>query len=257
MGQKLGAFGCAIVVVVACVQWMSAEEPSTASDALAAAATLGGSTPPQVRHWSLVTSDEAAAKAKERIENVLRSPLKSPMDFVDVPINQVTQLLAEEYDIPIVYDTVALDAIAASPEVEVTFQINNVTVGMALDLMLRGVEDVTYVIDHQVLLITTEEEAQKRMETRIYRIDDLVNEPGTGAETLIQLIRMNVKRDSWSNDGKDGQGQIMSFPPGMLIISQTSRIQQQVDALLSTLRKMKAEIAADPASNAAADVKYR
>ena len=72
------------------------------------------------------------------------------------------------------FDTAALEAVAASPDVEVTINISNVTLRSALELMLKEVEDLTYIVDNEVLLITTEEEADTRLQVKVYPVADLV-----------------------------------------------------------------------------------
>ena len=57
------------------------------------------------------------ARAAERINAVLDQPLKTPLEYIDSPLNQITAALQEDYDLPIVFDTAGLDAVAISPEV--------------------------------------------------------------------------------------------------------------------------------------------
>ncbi|QDT72177.1 VWA domain-containing protein [Lacipirellula limnantheis] len=119
---------------------------------------------------------KSEGEAERRIYGALRQPLRAPLEFVATPLNQVTQVLSEDYSIPIVIDTAALDAVASSPEVEINFSIGNVTLKSALELMLKsaGEGDLTYIVDNEVLLITTQEEAEKRLQVRVYPVADLV-----------------------------------------------------------------------------------
>jgi tetratricopeptide (TPR) repeat protein len=117
---------------------------------------------------------KSESEAERRIYGALRQPLRAPLDFTDTPLNQVTAVISEEYDIPIVFDTTALDAIASSPEVEVSININNVSLRSALELMLKSVEDLTYIVDNEVLLITTVEKANENLQVKVYPVADLV-----------------------------------------------------------------------------------
>jgi hypothetical protein len=190
--------------------------------------------------------------AEERIELQLKQPLKTPLEFVETPLNGIMDAISEEYDFPIQFDTAALDAVAASPETEVTANLRNVSLRSALDLIFRGTEDLTYIVDNEVLLITTEDEAQTRLEVRVYRVDDLVSpEPGGALlavdadyDSLVDMIVSNVEGDSWAENGT-GEGEIQAFPPGMLVISQTSRVHEQIGLLFEALRSTKAAILAD------------
>lgn len=200
------------------------------------------------------------AEAERRIEAALDMPLKAPLEFIETPLNQVTEVLSEDYDIPILFDTNALDAIASSPEVEVSINIRNVSLRSALDLMLRnaGAEELTYIIDHEVLLITTQEQAEKQLETRVYRVDDLVVDDRANAswgydadfDQLISVIVATVDHESWLENGT-GEGEIQPFAPGMLVVTQTRRTHSRVAALLDLLRETKQAIAADSAGRPA------
>lgn len=194
--------------------------------------------------------------AEERIELQLKQPLETPLEFVETPLNGVMEAISDEYDIPIQFDIAALDAVAQTPETEVSMNVRNVTLRSALDLIFRGTEDLTYIVDNEVLLITTEDEANFRLEVRVYRVDDLlVADSGVGLvgiagdadyDSLVDLIVANVERQSWSENGT-GQGEIRPFAPGMLVVSQTRRVHEQIDSLLTDLRSTKAAVLADAA----------
>ncbi len=119
----------------------------------------------------------ARSKSEERIQAILREPLKAPLDYEDEPLIDVLQQLQEEYEIPIQIDTAALDELAISPETEVTAAgLRNISLRSALNLMLRqpGLEDLTYVFDQEVLLITTIEKANETLQVKVYPVADLV-----------------------------------------------------------------------------------
>jgi hypothetical protein len=193
----------------------------------------------------------SAGDAERRIEAILSEPLRKPLAFINTPLSTIMNVLSEEYDIPILFDKLALEAVAASPDAEVTFNIRNVKLRTALELMLRDVPDVTSIVDHEVLLITTEDEAAKRLEVRVYRVDDLLvpnphDGPPIGADydELIDLVIATIERDSWTQSGT-GEGEIKPFDPGMLVVSQTHRVHEQIDQFFATLRTVKGAVLAD------------
>ncbi len=230
--------------------------------ALAAIASLALTTPLRAEGDAASESSPSSgqkraalqAAAERRIEAALDSPLRAPLEFIETPLNQVTQVLSEDYQIPIVIDTAALDAVASSPEVEVSIAIGNVTFRSALELMLQnaGEGELTYIIDKEVLMITTQEEAEKRLQTLVYRVDDLIDsdrfataaERDAGVDQLSDVIISTVEHESWMENGT-GEGEIQFFGPGMMVISQTRRVHDQVEDLLQRLRTAKAEIDAD------------
>jgi hypothetical protein len=257
MGQKHWAIACALALAATTVGRLAAQQSEDPFGGAPSSAATPPSEPgrPDPGAYSSYTPGEA----RQRIEAALDQPLREPMDFIEQPLSDVMTILAQTYDLPVQFDTAALDAIAASPDVEVSININNVTLRSALDLMLKnaGGEELTYVIDKEVLLITTQEEAASRLEVKVYRVDDLIGDGlvgsqyGADADTLIDLIVASVESDSWRVN-KSGEGEIKSFPPGMLVISQTHRIQEQVQDLLDELRRNKADVEATSAARQAA-----
>jgi hypothetical protein len=196
------------------------------------------------------------ADAERRIDEALASQLRSPLDFVETPISTVMTAIAEEYDIPIQFDTMALDAVAQSPETEVSITISNVSLRAALELLLENVSDVTYLIDNEVLLITTKDEAQSRPEVRVYRVDDLVRHDRgelhgqidpERVQSLRRIIVTNVDKESWA-DSKHGKGEICVFASDLFVVTQTRRVHDQIEEVLAKLRGAAATLSDRPAA---------
>jgi len=125
-------------------------------------------------------------------------------------------------------------------------------------LMLRdaGGGELAYIIENEVLLITTEQEEERRLEVRVYRVDDLSVAkpwpyPGATAyadfNSLIDLIVSSVEHDSWMENGT-GEGEIRSHGDGLIVITQTRRVHDQINQLLADMRRNLAAIAADEAA---------
>lgn len=188
--------------------------------------------------------------ATQRIESILQQPLKSPLDYQDQPLNEILSALQEEYDLPILIDERALENFGISPDVEVTVNLRNMSLRSALNLILRqpALEDLVHTIDNEVLMITTEEYANDRLTVAIYRVDDLVEGESQWASSeqrpytpLVEVITSCVERDSWANNGS-GLGQVHLMQPGILVVSQTKSVQDEVVSLLEKLRKTRAEM---------------
>lgn len=190
--------------------------------------------------------------AEERIKAILDEPLKAPLDFTEQPLVDIINFLQEEYDLPIVFDNAALDEVGISPETEITINLRHIPLKSALNLMLKqpGVEDLTYVVEGEVLLITTEDRANSMLLVRLYRIDDLriyadplPNDPEGWVDfsPLVRVITSCIEADSWQTN-ETGEGDIIVIRPGVLVISQTHRVHDQIESLLSELRELKSEI---------------
>ncbi len=218
--------------------------------------------------------------AEERIEAALDQSLKAPLDFTELPLIEILNTLQDQYDIPIVFDNAALDEVAISPDTEITVSLRNITLRSALKLMLQqpGVEDLTYVIDSEVLLITTIDRAESTLTIRMHRVDDLdligdtpsggrggargtatesrggsggrgergggrggVNTDPQVYSSLTEAIISCVNSDTWQENG-NGVGELVLLKPGILVVTNTRRVQDEVARFLDQLRRVKAKI---------------
>lgn len=196
-----------------------------------------------------IVSASPADKAATRINNTLLQQLRTPLSYDAEQLDIVLDAISEEYNIPIVFDKAALDEVAISPESELSINLRNISLRAALYLMFKepGLEDLCYVVDQEVLLITTQDTANATLLVQVYRIDDLLdamprrfndvssqNDP----DELIDVIIATIEADSWAENGV-GEGEIQYFPPGMLVVSQTRWIHERVEDLLLKLRVAK------------------
>ncbi len=118
-----------------------------------------------------ITGDSASER---RIAEALSSPLNTTgLDFVEAPLEEVVDFLRTEYGIEIQLDQNALDDLGIGSDEPVTVSLRNISLRSAMRIMLKQLE-LTYIIADEVLLITTEEEAETRLTTKVYSVGDLV-----------------------------------------------------------------------------------
>ncbi|MCR4415824.1 MAG: hypothetical protein NUV77_25700, partial [Thermoguttaceae bacterium] len=110
-------------------------------------------------------------KAEQRINEALSEPTK--IDFTDTPLSDVIAYLEEYHKINIEFDNKALEDAGVGTDTAITRNLQGVSLRSALRLMLRDL-NLTYVIQNEVLLITTPEDAGTRLSTRVYPVADLV-----------------------------------------------------------------------------------
>ncbi|TWT88415.1 hypothetical protein Mal64_18960 [Pseudobythopirellula maris] len=116
----------------------------------------------------------AQSGAEEQIATALSNPLTSAgLEFTDTPLEEVVAFLRDEYDIEIQLDNQALDDLGIGPDEPVDVQLRNTSLRSALRFMLQQLE-LTYVIADEMMLITTEEEAENRLSVKVYPVADLV-----------------------------------------------------------------------------------
>ncbi|MCA9231139.1 MAG: hypothetical protein KDA57_10830 [Planctomycetales bacterium] len=195
---------------------------------------------------------DAPESAEARIESVLDEQLKSPLEFVETSLLDIVAQLSEEYGIPILFDSVSLNELAISHETEVTINLSGVSLRSALAMILRqpNLENLTTLVENEVLLITTKDRANETLLTKVYRVDDFEHFAEVPSESssksdcfspLTSVIVRCVAYDSWKANGT-GEGAIQLMQPGMLVVSQTRSVHQEIKALLESLRIVKAEI---------------
>jgi tetratricopeptide (TPR) repeat protein len=109
--------------------------------------------------------------AERRIESALRSPTQ--LEFIDTPLRDVIEYLKDYHQIEIQIDQRALDDVAITTDTPVTRNLKGISLKSALRLLLREL-DLQYIIQDEVLLITTPEVADTLLITKVYPVADLV-----------------------------------------------------------------------------------
>jgi len=95
------------------------------------------------------------------------------LQFTESPLSDIVAYLKESHKLPVLLDTASLDSAGVTHDSPVTIDVEGVPLTNALNLMLKSIE-LTYVVRDEVLLITTPEEVDSQLITRIYPVKDLV-----------------------------------------------------------------------------------
>lgn len=173
-----------------------------------------------------------------RIERALAAPLHSSgFDYTDTPLTEVVNQLQDEYGIPIQLDSPALQDAGIAPDQAVNIALHNISLRSALQLMLKRLQ-MKYIIQDEVLLITSPEEAEHHLRICVYDARKVMSDTSdTKMESLSETIMACVASDTWSENG-GGAAEIRALPPGLLVITQTQDVHQEIRDLLATIRKM-------------------
>jgi hypothetical protein len=243
----------AAVGLLAAPQWcQSADENKPAADATNSATEVDKPSvgakcpvpatvkPPSVTSWGTVLPIEQA------IEEALDSPAE--VEFLETPLPDAMGWLESQHHIQIEIDTRALEDVGlVSTDLLITKSLKDISLRSALNLMLRG-HDLTYAIQDEVLLITTPEEAETRLTTRVYPVGDLLvpqcksAQFSGGGDMLIDVITTTLAPATWGEVG--GAGSIAGASFGnvpALVISQTQDVHREIASLLKLLRTAAAE----------------
>ena len=83
------------------------------------------------------------------------------------------QQLGAEYEIPIQLNKTALEEAGIGTDSPVNIALHNISLRSALRLLLKNFQ-LTYIIQDEVLIITTKEDAEKDLVVKVYPVADLV-----------------------------------------------------------------------------------
>lgn len=181
-------------------------------------------------------------EAVVKIRAALAAPLRSRgLEYNNNGLEQVASDLAAEYGLPIQLDVSALEDAGLGPDEPVTINIRGVSLQSALHHLLRQ-HNLTYIIQDEVLLITTPTEAEEHLGICLYDVRDLVAGPQDvgGIDTLRDVIVACVAPDTWTAGG-GGTGEIRPLPSGLLVISQTQAVHDEIRELLDVMRQMSGQ----------------
>ncbi len=125
------------------------------------------------RKWKSVDLHQNSPN-EQRIYEQLETT--TSIEFQGNPLRDVVQYLSEVHNIPILIDENALQDAGLSADEEINLVISGIKLRSALKLMLENVAGVplAYVIEDEVMKITTKDIADNTLQTRVYPVADLV-----------------------------------------------------------------------------------
>ncbi len=210
---------------------------------LLAAAAIAASVNPCSAQWGEPTA------AERKILKALDSPTE--LEYIETPLSDVVDFLRDYHHIEIQIDARSMADAGLDPEEPITRDLKKISLRSALRLLLDPL-GMEYVLDDDVLLLTTFEDVEDRMMPRVYPIDDLIGRAGVGnsrrddCRALIDLLTSTARPTSWDIVG--GYGSIGTIPPGdpkSLVVFQTTYGHEEVANVLQLLRDVANAPAAD------------
>ncbi len=204
---------------------------------IAAGLLVFGACPMASAQISLGIGNPAQREAEARILRQLES--RDSFDLKDVPLDNFVVTLRARFGINVHIDQRALEDFAIDTATPVSVQLRDATLESCLHLAFQPL-DLTWTIRHETLVITTTDDAEYRLDTRVYPVRDLVlfefeHAVNVDFDSLIEVITSTIQPDSWDEVG--GPGAIESDLGSLsLVISQTWHVHRQIEPLLTTLR---------------------
>jgi len=141
----------------------------------------GGDSPiryPEAEFWHRITverrkyvTDKGNNPAEQKIVDTLDE--ETVMLFFDQPLTEVIDSVKTRHSIPMIIDDKALADAGLDSSMSVNQDLRGITLRSGLKLMLNSL-GLTYVINDEVLKITTPEAAENELIIRTYEVGDLV-----------------------------------------------------------------------------------
>jgi hypothetical protein len=182
----------------------------------------------------------------DRLEQVLLQ--RGSLDVLNTPLGSVISTLSQQFQAPILLSQRRLAEAGIGTDTPVTKRVESASLESLLDLVLLDL-DLGFTIRSGVILVTTPEDLESMLDTRIYPVRDLVlwripGEKGAADryeadwDSLIDVITTTIAPDTWEDVG--GPGSIKEFDKSAaIIVSQTREVHRQIEKLLATLRKAR------------------
>lgn len=260
----------ATILLTAVVVSVWPDGPGELADPAAQAQQVEKPAPPSAEKPAPPKAETPAPKKDANAQTQAKLEAHTDAEFVDTPVPDVLNFLAEKAGVQVYIDRRALDVVEVNPaDVPVTINLKDVPVEMVLRLVLRQ-HGLAYMLDHGVVIVTTPEEVKQSLEIRVYSVGDLVQPPSQPAAVefdegrpfypgpagaalgaalgasshvaeLIDLVTSTVEPASWAGAG--GAATIRDYR-GALVIAQTYQGHHQVEKLLGGLREAIAKQAA-------------
>jgi len=97
------------------------------------------------------------------------------MEFFDVTLKQMVDQIADRHKIPIWIDEIALDEVGLGTDSAINSNLRGISLRSGLRLALSSLgQPLSYVIKDEVLKITTPEQVEAELISRIYPLGDLI-----------------------------------------------------------------------------------
>ncbi len=159
--------GCLFVGAVV-LGWVLSAIPDAGSDLLLNVAQAQNQTEEKVDQPVQLSEREIAEEAtRQKLEK------KISFCFVDEPISYCMAFLADQTETQVLIDAKSLEDFGMDPESPITMQMKEVPTKLALRLMLEQI-DLAYRIDHNLVIVTTQEDAEGQLCIRMYDIVGLL-----------------------------------------------------------------------------------
>jgi len=189
----------------------------------------------------------AGSPGHDQLQALLRRPARD-FKFDEMPLRDALAMIRDTHELPMQLDIKTLEEAGIDIDIPVTADVADVSLRSALRLMLRDL-DLAYLVQHEVVLITTLEQAEENPILKVYPLAPEIDPPA-----IIDLVQATIEPTSWDTAGGPGAIRPLDGESGTgLVVSQTEEVHEVVatciDAItLDELGGLGEPAAIDPAA---------
>lgn len=123
------------------------------------------------------------SSAEQKIHAALDS--KTKLEFIETPLIDIVEFLEELHGIQIEIDSRVIDSVGIGNDTPITRNLSGISFRSALRILLSDLE-LAYIVEDDVLLITTRQESEKNSGVLVYDVSSMLR----GGETANELARV-------------------------------------------------------------------
>jgi hypothetical protein len=173
---------------------------------------------------------EAEKQVQEALETVVDA------SFAEVPIGEAVSKLSADHKVNVVLDLGALKTLNVQQPVTVNLDVQKIKLRSVLNLVCRE-SGLAWIVEDEVIKVTTAQAADSRLVTRTYPVADLVSTPDD-LKSLKTAVEKTGTAAGWDVLGGEASAVTLDSARS-LIVTQSWSGHQQVLNLLRMLREAK------------------
>jgi len=194
------------------------------------------------------TLDFKRRSAREE-EIVAALGMETEFEFIETPLRDVAEYMADYHSINIVLVPQGLKEASTERDLPLTMTIQRVSFDSALNLLLKP-HSLDYLIEDDVLKITSRQEVLRTHSTHVYQLDHIQT---LTSEEVAEVIRKTIANGAWKPEDASPQDKRRSEQqaeplgaihplPGGLVVTHNRHVQKEVVDFLHQLARKEPAI---------------
>ena len=157
---------------------------------------------------------------------------QTAIEFFDTELGDALHFLSDQHEINIVLDTAFVEEQGIGSNTPVNATLKGISLRSALNLILSELE-LTFIVEYEVLRVTTEEQLDYMPVTRAYDVSSLLDEE-KDARTIVKMMHATRMPRRQSRAQRNNDFPIFAYKQ-LIVARTTHRGHRHLEELLRTL----------------------